>query len=156
MKTLQNNPQFRAFASSIDYGIIVGDDKGNIVDFNEAALEMFGYTEDELRDQPIWVIVPNRFKKRESDGIINYVKYRIPRHMQMGRTLRMFGMSKTGKEFPLEVHLSEWENTKGDLYFTASLRRYSALENNLGWIIASSAIATLSLFAILTYLIIRF
>ena len=154
MKTLQDNPQFKAFASSIDYGIIVGDDNGNIIDFNQAALNMFGYTEDELRNKPITTIMPRRFRKPHVEGMNRFNRTKEPR--LIGKTVRVFGLHKSGKEFPIELHLSSWKNTAGKQYFTASLRQYSALENNLSWILASSAVATISLIGVLAYLAFNF
>jgi len=147
MKTLQNNPQFKAFASSIDYGIIVGSHDGNILDFNQAALDMFGYTEEELMNQPITTIMPLRFKSPD-------IKKQA--ELYLGKTSRLFGVTKDGKEFPIELHLSTWHNTQGEQYYTASIRKYSALENNLSWILASSAVATIALAGVLIYLSLRF
>ena len=143
MKTLQNNPQFKAFASSIDFGIIVGIECGNIIDFNVPALKMFGYTEEELRDMPIINLIPKRFRKKSAGADVSSL---------VGQTVRMFGLHKNGKEFPIEMHLSQWHNTEGKQYFTVSLRKYSALENNLSWILASSAAATVTLIGVLIYL----
>lgn len=154
MKTLQNNPQFKAFASSIDYGIIIGSKEGNILDFNEAALKIFGYSEEELRDAPLSIIIPKRFRQQHEAGMKRYNETQIPKNL--GKTLRMFGLHKNGREVPIEIHLSSWHNTEGEQFFTASIRQYSALENNLSWILASSAAATLSLVSVVGYLILTF
>lgn len=146
MKTLQDNPQFRAFASSIDYGIIIGSADGTILDFNQAALDMFGYTEEELRGKSIITIMPKRFRSLTDTSTQQLV----------GKTQRLFGLNKNEKEFPIELHLSSWHNTGGELFYTASVRKYSALENNLSWILASSAVATLTLAAVLIYLGLHF
>jgi PAS domain S-box-containing protein len=154
MKTLQNNPQFRAFASSIDYGIIIGNKKGLIIDFNQTALDMFGYTEDELRNIPISAIMPERFRSAHSHGMKRYNE--TGTRKVIGNTLRLYGLHKDGHEFPLELHVSSWKNPEGEEYFTASVRKYSALENNLSWILASSAVATVTLLGLIGYLAFHF
>lgn len=151
---LSSNPQFKAFATSIDYGIIVGNKAGKIVDFNQAALEIFGYEEEELREQPITTIMPSRFRKAHTAGMERYNKTNVPKNL--GTTLRLYGLGKNGKEFPIELNLSSWKDTDGEQYFTASLRRYSALENNLSFILASSAVATVMMAASLIYLGLHF
>lgn len=150
MRTLQDNPQFKAYASSIDYGIIVGDANGNIIDFNEAALRMFGYAGEELRGVAISTIMPKRYRQPHVDGMNRFNRTGEPR--LAGTTVRVFALHKDGKEFPVEMHLSEWKNTSGEQFFTASMRKYSALENNLSWILASSAVATVTLVGVLIYL----
>jgi diguanylate cyclase len=154
MKTLQNNPQFRAFASSIDYGIIVGSKEGNIVDFNEATLKIFGYTEEELRDAPITTIMPKRFRSKHDHGMTRYRE--TQKSTNIGNTLRLFGLHKSGREIPIELHLSSWYSNEGEQFFTASIRKYSTLENNLTWILASSAVATITLLGVLVYLSLHF
>lgn len=151
MRTLQDNPQFKAFASSISYGIIVGDANGNIVDFNEAALQMFGYEGDALRGLPISTIMPKRYRQAHVDGMNRF--NRTQQTTLSGNTVRVFGQHRSGKEFPVELHLSQWKNEKDEQFFTGSLRQYSALENNLSWILASSAAATVTLVGVLVYLV---
>lgn len=154
MKTLQNNPQFKAFASSIDYGIIVCDRNGDIIDFNDAALDIFCYTEDQLIGKSITTVVPPRFRKRHLTDFQLFGRRQTDSNI--GKTVRLFGLDSKGKEFPVELHVSAWKNSEGEQFFTASMRKYSGLENNLSWILASSAVATVALASILIYLGLHF
>lgn len=154
MKTLQNNPQFKAFASSIDYGIIVCDKNADIIDFNEAAMEIFGYKEDQLQGKSITMIVPHRFRKRHLSDFELFGRRQTDSNI--GKTVRLFGMNRNGKEFPVEIHVSAWRNSEGEQFFTASFRKYSQLENNLSWILAASAVASFSLVCVLIYLGLHF
>ena len=155
MKThlLSNNPQFRAFASSIDYGIIVGSKEGKIVDFNDAALEIFGYAEDELRNKPISIIMPERFREVHTNGMARYNRTKKPHNL--GKTMRLYGLTKEGVEIPIEIALSSWKDVDGETYFTASLRKYSRLENNLGLILTSAGVMTVVMTIALLYLAAR-
>lgn len=150
---LSSNPQFRAFASSIDYGIMVGDTNSRIVDFNDAALEIFGYSEEELRGAPITKIMPKRFREGHDAGIQRY--NRTKKSRAIGKTLRLYGLHKSGKEFPLEIALSSWTDIDGQQYFTASMRKYTKLENNLSTILISAAIMSFIMLVIIIYLVVR-
>jgi len=132
---LSDNSQMGAFASSIDYGIIVADTSGNIVDFNDAALEIFGYEEDELRGKSITTILPSRFHKAHNESM-------QASQDNLGKTLRLYGLTKQNREIPIEIALSSWRDTDTTQYFTASIRRYSTLENNLGFLLMSAAAMT--------------
>lgn len=154
MKTLSDNPQFKAFATSINYGIIVADTEGKIVDFNDAAMNMFGFNEQELQNAPLTTIMPARFRTAHEVGLQRFKETGQGRILN--NTVRLYGQHKSGKEIPVEMHLSSWESNSGKLYFTASLRQYSALENNLSWILASSAAATVTLVGLMIYMAFRF
>lgn len=134
---LHNNPQFDAFASSINYGIIIGDKKGNIIDFNDAAVEMFGYSDEELVGQPMTILMPERFRARHLVGLTRYNETGKPRIL--GSTVKIYAQHKDGHEFPIEIALSRWKLDEEE-FFTASIRHYSKIEENADWIILSAAL----------------
>lgn len=145
---LTDNPQFAAYKASINYGIVVANKEGKIVDFNQAALDIFGYTEEEFRGHSLTMIMPQRFRDKHTAGLGRYNKTKKPRIL--GQTLRLFGLHKSGKEFPLELALSSFQED-GEQYFTGAIRKYSALENNLSWILAITGTATVGLLGMLIY-----
>ena len=150
---LSSNPQFKAFASSIDYGVIVANKAGEIVDFNDAALEIFGYSSGELRGKSITTIMPERFRDAHTAGMKRYNT--TAQSKNIGKTLRLYGLKKDGTEFPLEIALSSWKNTDNEQYFTASIRKYSQLENNLGLILMSAAVMSAVMLVTLIVLAVR-
>ena len=85
-------------------GIMFFDEQGKIATLNPRAEQMFGYTEKELQDQAVEILIPksrrvNHIKTREE-----YVKKPTPRQMGAGRDLE--GLRKDGSTFPLEISLS--------------------------------------------------
>lgn len=134
---LHSNPQFDAFASSINYGIIIGNKEGNIIDFNSVALEMFGYTEAELEGQPMTILMPERFRQRHLRGLAHYNETGKPK--VLGTTMKIYAQHKDGHEFPIEIALSSWKSGNEE-FFTASIRRYSKTEERVDWIILSAAL----------------
>ncbi|WP_407307887.1 PAS domain S-box protein [Acinetobacter sp.] len=155
MKTalLSNNPQFRAFASSIDTGIIVCNKAGLIVDFNDTIRKMFKYRDDEIRGKPITMLMPSRFHEFHTQELVKYNAE--GENNVVGHALRMYGLDKHQDEFPIEIHVSAWNDIDGLEYFTVSLRRYSQLEKNLGMILLSTAVMSVVMLITLVILAAR-
>ncbi len=85
-------------------GIMFIDAGGCILTLNPRAEEMFGYTEEELRGEPIEKLVPAPFRKHHQSKRNSYLKAPEARRMGAGRDLS--GLKKDGTVFPLEVSLS--------------------------------------------------
>ncbi len=88
--------------------IFVTDGQGLIRRANPRAAELFGYTQDELVDKPIELLVPERFRSRHPSHRENYHAH--PRARQMGAALNLFGLRKDGTEFPVDIMLKPIEN----------------------------------------------
>ena len=91
-------------------GILVVNDKGEIVRINPSAEKLFGYEKTELLGKKIEILIPKRFsahsKHRE-----NYSEKPHPR--AMGGGMELFGQKKDGFEFPVEISLSPYSNANG-------------------------------------------
>ena len=88
--------------------IFVTDSQGLIRRANPRAAELFGYTQDELVDKPIELLVPERFRSRHPSHRENYHAH--PRARQMGAALNLFGLRKDGTEFPVDIMLKPIQN----------------------------------------------
>lgn len=97
-------------------GIIVSDSKGKLILSNPKALQMFGYTEDELYTLTVEDLIPMRFKHQHVGYRDNYYKSPSPRNMGAGRDLS--AINKHGHEFPVEISLS-YVKTKIDMLVVA-------------------------------------
>lgn len=92
-------------------GILVSNDKGEIVKTNPSANKLFGYEDGELIGKKIEVLVPKRLSE-------NHIKHRdkfnhSPHARSMGNEMELFGQKKDGTEFPLEISLSPYTTDKG-------------------------------------------
>jgi PAS domain S-box-containing protein len=97
-------------------GIILTNQRGEIILINPAALEMFRYKKDELLGKPIEVLIPGRF-------LANHHKYRegfyqAPANRSMGHGRDLFARRKDGTELPVEVSLSYYKQ-KDEFYVIA-------------------------------------
>lgn len=103
--------------------IITADQTGLVVSWNSAAARMFGYDADELLGQPLWVIVPERFRAAHTEGLARVVETGETRII--GTTVEVQGVHKQGHEFPVELSLATW--MEGDRrFFTGIVRDVSS------------------------------
>lgn len=87
--------------SSID-AIIIIDAEGRIVEFNPAAVSMFGYQREEAVDRPMAeLIVPPSFRCRHYQGVARYLRTGVG--PILGRRIEVTGMRRDGEEFPVEL-----------------------------------------------------
>ena len=115
----QSETKFRSVAQSAKDAIITADNKGRIAFCNTAAEKMFGYREDELIGQSISILMPQRFRATHERGMAQEAasgKSRL-----INETVELFGITKDGSEFPIELSLSNWKS--GDRMFYAGIIR---------------------------------
>ncbi|MBS1574977.1 MAG: PAS domain S-box protein [Bacteroidetes bacterium] len=87
-------------------GIILTNGEGNIVLVNPAAEKMFGYTGHEIIDQPIEILIPDKFKPNHCQLRAGFYKH--PSNRSMGQNRDLYGRKKDGSNLPVEVSLSHY------------------------------------------------
>jgi len=95
---------FETIFESVSEGIVVVDKAQMIVATNGAANEMFGYEKEELLEQPLNILIPQKHRHGHGDHFNRFVAHSDKR--QMGRGRDLFGVTKEGVEFPLEAGLN--------------------------------------------------
>jgi len=108
--------QLAALFANATEGIILTNDKGQIVLLNPAAYRLFEYKSDELPGQPIDLLIPQRFRERHTEYREGF--YHQPGNRTMGQGRDLFARKKNGQEFPVEVSLSYYKQ-KNTLYVIA-------------------------------------
>jgi two-component system, cell cycle sensor histidine kinase and response regulator CckA len=104
----ESESRLRTLLESASQGIVAVDKNGHMVLVNVKTEEMFGYTRGELLGQPVEVILPDRYRKAHAGHLQHY--FANPHTRVMGLGLDLYGRSKNGNEFPLEVTLSYTEH----------------------------------------------
>ena len=124
-----------AFKSAIvDHALaalVAADAQGRIVEFNPAAVAMFGVSREAALGRPVSeVIIPPRYRDAHEAGMRRIASGQPAR--LLGKRVEMQALRADGSEFPVEMLL--WRaDVAGEAHFTASLvdlseRRQAALE----------------------------
>ncbi len=98
---------------------VIVDADGNIQFVNRQLQAAFGYTRDELINQPVEVLVPERLAKGHVSHRDNYNNNPQPR--EMGSGMELCGQTKDGCEIPIEVSLAPVKD-HGKRLVAASIR----------------------------------
>lgn len=92
-------------------GILVTNEKSEIININPSAEKLFGYEKGELIGQKIEVLIPKRYTEKHVSHRDNFQEN--PHARSMGEGMELFGAKKDGTEFPVEISLSPYSNEQG-------------------------------------------
>lgn len=115
----ESEERFRILAETANDGIVSTDSSGNIIYFNKGAERIFGYSTGETINQPVTMLMPERFHKANNEGLKRFLKTGEA-HI-IGKTAELVGIRKDGSEFPVELSLASWAIGK-ETFFTGILR----------------------------------
>lgn len=101
---LATNDLLRQLVQGAPVAIVAVDQVGQILYANGKLAEMFGYEVAELVDQPLEMLLPERY--RDDHRIYRAYYGENPHVRPMGSGLDLAGRHKDGSEFPIEVGLS--------------------------------------------------
>lgn len=92
-------------------GILVANDKGEIIKTNPATERMFGYSKGELIGKKVEVLVPTR---HSHSHVAHRDKYNgNPHARSMGAAMDLYAKRKDATEFPVEISLSPFTASDG-------------------------------------------
>jgi PAS domain S-box-containing protein len=100
--------------------IISVDDQSRIVIFNEVAARTFGWQAEQILGQPLDVLIPERFRAAHRQHVRGFSQDPAATR-QVGGRAGIFGLRKSGEEFPAEAAISKLA-LGGRLLFTVVLR----------------------------------
>jgi PAS domain S-box-containing protein len=115
----ESETRFRSVVESASDAIILANQEGSILSWNQSAERLFGYTFKEVAGKPLTILMPSRYQRRHQEGI-KRIKDGGQKRI-IGKTVELEGARKDGTEFPLELSLSMW--TSHDvIYYSGILR----------------------------------
>ena len=111
--------KFRSMLESAPDAMVIVDKSGRIIIVNSQAEKLFGYQREELLNQLVEILIPNRYHHYHSEHRTSF--FLQPRVRPMGKELELYGLRKNGSEFPLEISLSPL-NIENEILVIAAVR----------------------------------
>jgi PAS domain S-box-containing protein len=134
--------RYRQLTEGTRDAIVVADQQGIITLFNPAAQTLFGYSEPEVRGQPLTFLMPEEYQEAHRSGFRHYLETRETRII--GRTVEVRGRRSTGEVFPLEMSLSVIDLPEG-IGFLGAIRDLTERQRLQGRMIQAEKLASLGL-----------
>lgn len=95
---------YKLLFETANEGLIVTNKKGEIILTNPRVEELFGYDKKELKGVLIEQLIPKKYQEKHVAHRQNFNKK--PSKRMMGKNIKLFGLKKSGDEFPVEVSLN--------------------------------------------------
>jgi protein-histidine pros-kinase len=99
--------------------MLVSNQRGQIVVLNAQAAQLFGYPRAELLDQPVELLIPERYQDKHRRQRARYFADPTTRPIAGGAPIELFGRRRDGTEFPAEISLSPLHTDDGILAISA-------------------------------------
>jgi PAS domain S-box-containing protein len=103
--------------------IIMIDQKGIITTLNKAALETFGYEEEELLGKNVNILIPNPHHDEHDNYIKNHDKNNMTSKI-IGANRELFGLHKDGSQIAISLAVTK-NILDGELFFIGTIRDIS-------------------------------
>ncbi len=129
---IKEKEKFEALFQYASLGILVVNQLGEIVLANNFLLSQFNYKDaKELIGNKIELLIPSRFHHQHVSERQGYTAN--PQKRPMGLGMDLFGVKKTGEEFPVEVSLSNYKTEQGNfaIAFVSDITRRKEIENSV-------------------------
>ena len=110
----ESEARFMAILDTAVDGIITIDARGRITLFNQAAQQIFGYSEDEVLGENVRILMPEPYRGEHDQYLRDYASTGRKKIIGSGR--EMTGQRKDGKTFPLYLAVSEFHAAGGRSY----------------------------------------
>ena len=114
--------QFRALVESATDAIVLANHEGRIISWNKASEQIFGYSVEEALGQPLTILMPPRYRQKHEQGLARMGSASL--NSLVRKTRELVGVTKQGREFPLELSLACWRSRDG-LFFSGIIRDIS-------------------------------
>lgn len=125
LETMQaSEMKFRSVIQSASDAIFLINDEGNVILWNKAAEEIFGYTEGEILGQSATKLMGEKYANKSLEVGVEHTMNVVLTDVS-GKTIEAIGQRKDGSEFPLEMSGSVWK-TNDRIYYTSIIRDITA------------------------------
>jgi len=101
--------RFNAVVKVINDALVGINETGLVVIFNPAAQRMFGYSEGEMLDQPLDILIPERFRDCHRQNLEQFFSGEKFSDL-LGQSIELPALRRNGEEFYVELSLSLWQH----------------------------------------------
>jgi len=105
--------RFRTLLDATPDAMVIIDTDGLIMLVNEQTERMFGYRREDLLGKKIERLIPARYRKPHLAHRNGYLG--DPRVRPMGQGRDLYGLTKDGREFPVDISLSSVQTDEGTM-----------------------------------------
>jgi PAS domain S-box-containing protein len=95
--------------------IVTTDEDENIILYNRAAERIFGWTAAETAGRKLGMLLPERFRAAHGDHMRRFGATGVTSRRMSGSNV-VYGLRKTGEEFPVDASISQVDTPEGKLY----------------------------------------
>lgn len=114
---MSTDPAFMQLLESAPDAMLVVSPEGRIVFANAQVEKLFGYSKEELIDQYLEILLPERYRAAHVGHRAGY--FHNPLVRPMGAALDLSGLHRQGWEFPVEISLSPLKTEEGTCVISA-------------------------------------
>lgn len=119
----QPDSRFEALAESAPDAILTIDDESTILSANPAVERVFGYAPDEILGKRLTALIPERLRAAHEAGLARYL--RSGRRNIPWTGVQLPGLTKDGREIPVEISFGEFLDENGRRVFSGFVRDIS-------------------------------
>lgn len=117
-RELRRSEILRAAYDSALLAIVMADNNGHIVSWNQAAVKLFGYQEWEVVGRPISMIMPEEYRDRHHLAFTRARETGVFR--TIGKSLNFHGLTKDGVRVAIRLRINTWK-VEGEDFFSATI-----------------------------------
>ncbi|MCB1178590.1 MAG: response regulator [Leptospiraceae bacterium] len=121
-KILENELKLNTILETILDSVLIVNEKSKIQIANKATERIFGYTQEELIENDISILMPEPYSNLHHNYIDRYLITGEKKIIGTGRELK--GKRKNGEVFDCEISVFDW-TFKGHKYFTGTIKDIS-------------------------------
>jgi diguanylate cyclase (GGDEF)-like protein/PAS domain S-box-containing protein len=113
------NDLLAAVFKTVGEAILVANEAGELIMFNNHALEIWGYTSEDLLGQPLARLMPEHHREAHADGMQRYIE--TGEHKVLNKRVELEALHSSGRVFPIQLYIAE-TRLEGRRFFTAAVR----------------------------------
>ncbi len=122
VKQTKDEEKLRMLLESVPDSLVFVDRDGKFVMVNEQTERLFGYPRKEILGRNVEMLMPERFRERHHKFVAEY--FLTPQSRTLGVGLDLYGLTRDGREFPVDISLSPIEINEG-VFVIADIRDIS-------------------------------